>query len=110
MRTRFLLPIVLVAVTTPSRGDDNRIIDIADGITSYRLSAQFCRWPIPPGISRVLERDEIHFSGLNPKAFNSGVKSATHRFHLLTESNIKYCEEIKESRDSMTESLESRAK
>jgi hypothetical protein len=108
MRMRFVLPFLL-ALTTPCYADDKAIANIADGITSYRLTASFCHWPIPSGISRVLDRDEIHFTGLNPKLFNAGVKSATDRFHYLTNSLTGYCHEIKSSRDEMTRSLEKRA-
>jgi hypothetical protein len=110
MWTRFLLPIFVIALTTPCYADDKAITDIADGITSYRLSAQFCHWPIPARIRSVLNSDEIHFTDKNPKTFNLGVKTATDRFHLLTNSNVDYCKEIKDSRRSMTESLEERAK
>jgi hypothetical protein len=94
----------------PCSADDKAVTDIADGITSYRLSAQFCHWPIPEKINRVLNSDEIHFTNKDSNRFNLGVKNATDRFHLLIKSNVDYCAEIKDSRRSMTESLEGRAK
>ena len=110
MWTRCLLPIFAIALTTPCYADDKAVTDIADGITSYRLSAQFCHWPIPAKINRVLNSDEIHFTNKDPATFNLGVKNATERFRLLIKSNVDYCKEIKDSRRSMTESLEARAK
>ena len=111
MWTRFLPPMFFIALTTACYAKDRAkaISDIAEGIVSYRLSATFCNWPIPEKISRVLDSDENHFSGINPSAFNAGIQSGTDRFHLLTSSLAGYCHEIKNSRNQMTRSLERRA-
>ena len=110
MPMRFLLALFLVALASPSYADEKGIINIGDAIASYRLSAEYCNWPIAPRLSRVLSSDETHFSGKNQQAFNKGVKEGTERFYLLTHSNIDYCNEVKASRESMTQSLEERAK
>ena len=112
MGMRFWIPMCLVALATPCHADnDNKAVaDIANGIVSYRLSATYCRWPIPEKLTRVLSSDENHFREKNLQAFETGVKEAMDNFHLLTTSSINYCKEIKQSRASMTRSLEQRSK
>ncbi len=110
MGTRLFLSVFAIAFASCCYADDNDITDIADGITSYRLSAEFCHWPIPSNIDAVLKSDESHFSAKSPKAFSLGVTNGADRFKFLSKSTPDYCSEIKESRDEMTQSLKARVK
>ena len=110
MRVFCLLPFACAAVATPAHADESAVARIADGIAMYRLTAEFCHWPISAKAAQVLDSDEKHFRAKNPVQFAAGVKSGTERHALLARSSPDYCHEVESSRGEMTQSLESRAR
>jgi hypothetical protein len=109
MRMRFWLAILAAGLATPGLADENGIVDIGEAIASYRITAQYCHWPIPPDIEAVLNADERHFVAKNRQAFERGAQNGRERFE-IGKAAADYCEEIKDARNSMTEDLKSRAK